>query len=224
MATHSLGIFSNVLFLKNKIVTCMLCDEETEKTHTNTGCGEKECQSTVCEECLNNWYSVPQLGIVVLNTNLCCPFCKKKPTSEFMEKYNEKLAPLLSETELEVDWYYGWCMQCKKIRQVVKQSCIRSEPEISNFVCDMCIPPPYETKKCPACGLSTEKSGGCNHMQCTKCKKNWCWVCQISLDENYEPHFRRIHHSYFSTVIYDDGRDRWGSDSESDSDSDSSDW
>jgi len=33
------------------------------------------------------------------------------------------------------------------------------------------------TKDCPKCHVCIEKSGGCNHMQCTKCKHDFCWMC-----------------------------------------------
>eukprot|EP00928_Gymnodinium_smaydae_P007181 TRINITY_DN12595_c0_g8_i1.p1 TRINITY_DN12595_c0_g8~~TRINITY_DN12595_c0_g8_i1.p1 ORF type:complete len:514 (-),score=27.62 TRINITY_DN12595_c0_g8_i1:17-1558(-) len=32
-------------------------------------------------------------------------------------------------------------------------------------------------KKCPQCGVLTEKSSGCNHMTCTTCRTDWCWSC-----------------------------------------------
>mmetsp|Transcript_19765 Transcript_19765/g.32478 ORF Transcript_19765/g.32478 Transcript_19765/m.32478 type:complete len:570 (-) Transcript_19765:2669-4378(-) len=33
------------------------------------------------------------------------------------------------------------------------------------------------TKKCPGCNLRIEKNQGCNHMVCTQCKFDFCWVC-----------------------------------------------
>lgn len=33
------------------------------------------------------------------------------------------------------------------------------------------------TKDCPNCGSCIEKNGGCNHMQCIKCKHDFCWMC-----------------------------------------------
>lgn len=33
------------------------------------------------------------------------------------------------------------------------------------------------TKDCPKCHVCIEKNGGCNHMQCSKCKHDFCWMC-----------------------------------------------
>lgn len=33
------------------------------------------------------------------------------------------------------------------------------------------------TKNCPNCSCIIEKDGGCNHMRCSKCKHEFCWVC-----------------------------------------------
>ena len=43
-------------------------------------------------------------------------------------------------------------------------------------------------KKCPFCQMMTIKRGGCNHINCTYCKKHWCWICGElfeSVDEHY---------------------------------------
>lgn len=33
------------------------------------------------------------------------------------------------------------------------------------------------TKLCPKCKVKTEKNGGCNHMYCSRCQEEWCWIC-----------------------------------------------
>ena len=43
-------------------------------------------------------------------------------------------------------------------------------------------------KKCPRCKIYTEKNEGCNHMTCTECKYQWCWLCE---GEYKNGHFSR---------------------------------
>ena len=33
------------------------------------------------------------------------------------------------------------------------------------------------TKDCPECASCIEKSGGCNHMLCSQCGFDFCWIC-----------------------------------------------
>ncbi|EGT37395.1 hypothetical protein CAEBREN_08953 [Caenorhabditis brenneri] len=33
------------------------------------------------------------------------------------------------------------------------------------------------TRDCPRCFAPTQKNGGCNHMRCTGCRYEYCWVC-----------------------------------------------
>lgn len=40
------------------------------------------------------------------------------------------------------------------------------------------------TKKCPRCFTRIERNHGCNHMVCTKCQHEFCWVCMGSWKEH----------------------------------------
>lgn len=34
----------------------------------------------------------------------------------------------------------------------------------------------HHTQPCPGCGSRIEKNGGCNHMSCSVCRRQFCWV------------------------------------------------
>ena len=48
---------------------------------------------------------------------------------------------------------------------------------------------PDNYKISPCCGLIVYKDGGCAHMHCKQCRKNFCWRCMQELDCNKQ-HFR----------------------------------
>ena len=40
-------------------------------------------------------------------------------------------------------------------------------------------------KKCPHCGIIIEKQSGCNHITCSKCGHQWCWLCNKEYSQNH---------------------------------------
>lgn len=44
------------------------------------------------------------------------------------------------------------------------------------------------TKPCPGCNVPIEKNTGCNHMQCTQCQYDFCWICLTHLETHQAPH------------------------------------
>jgi len=42
------------------------------------------------------------------------------------------------------------------------------------------------TQECPKCHSTIEKNGGCNHMICSKCKHDFCWVCNGPWSEHQD--------------------------------------
>lgn len=50
------------------------------------------------------------------------------------------------------------------------------------------------TKECPKCFVNIEKDGGCNHMVCSSCKYEFCWICE----GDWAPHGR----SFYQCTLY----------------------
>ncbi|KAL7721371.1 RBR-type E3 ubiquitin transferase [Entamoeba marina] len=55
-------------------------------------------------------------------------------------------------------------------------------------------------KACYHCGLLCERTTGCNHMTCPKCKGQWCWMCR----GDWATHGEKTG-GYFSCNIYKKG-------------------
>lgn len=50
------------------------------------------------------------------------------------------------------------------------------------------------TKECPKCSVNIEKDGGCNHMVCSSCKYEFCWICE----GDWAPHGN----SFYQCTLY----------------------
>jgi hypothetical protein len=59
----------------------------------------------------------------------------------------------------------------------------------------------YPVKECPGCKTPTQKTSGCDHMQCSvmSCKTHWCWVCAkpFAGDKIYR-HMDRVHGGWYT--------------------------
>ncbi|KAF5274146.1 hypothetical protein FQR65_LT04544 [Abscondita terminalis] len=68
-----------------------------------------------------------------------------------------------------------WQMKIAEIKpEELKASCTESEDAAN------CLWLVTNSKPCPNCKSPIQKNEGCNHMKCSKCKFDFCWVCQES--------------------------------------------
>lgn len=80
---------------------------------------------------------------------------------------------------------YMFCFKCCRVAHrpapcsVAKEWIEKcsSEAENANWII-------ANTKKCPKCDTQIEKNQGCNHMTCSRCKHEFCWLCKGSWKEH----------------------------------------
>jgi len=99
------------------------------------------------------WCPQPDCGKAVLCTDSTTSFVKCKCSYKFCFKCNAEAHTPCS---------------CKELKKWKKKE--QDESETANWFT-------ANTKDCPKCGRSIEKNGGCNHMSCSLCKYDFCWIC-----------------------------------------------
>lgn len=64
---------------------------------------------------------------------------------------------------------------------------------------------PATYKECPGCSVMTEKTEGCNHIECD-CGSHWCWECRFMPEGKVQGeeaaqqvyrHMSRVHGGYY---------------------------
>ena len=145
-----------------------------ENKLTSIKCLNYECQESLNDEfilhLLNNnnelikKYKKYKLEYEILNNpnKKNCPFPNCDSYLELKDPKNKDVTCLNNHT------FCFSCLQKPHGKLACDQKLDISMVEFAknNFV-----------KKCPNCNIITEKSSGCNHMTCTKCKYQWCWLC-----------------------------------------------
>lgn len=73
---------------------------------------------------------------------------------------------------------FAFCMKCGEeahqpascqLLEMWVEKC-QNESETANWIL-------ANTKRCPKCQTRIEKNQGCNHMSCSQCKHEFCWMC-----------------------------------------------
>ncbi|KZM19425.1 uncharacterized protein EKO05_0003094 [Ascochyta rabiei] len=75
-------------------------------------------------------------------------------------------------------WHSGSCDSAKKREDKQSENAIKK----------------LGAKPCPKCGVNIEKQGGCDHMNCRRCRHNFCWECLGHFTGNANHHLPTCSH------------------------------
>jgi hypothetical protein len=176
---------TNILNNPPLLVTCNMCISDVPHTNIVPICGN--CDTKVCKECVNKWYSSVKIGKFVSQSQCTCPYCKQIPKRNIALNFIENLRPMKNKSHCIFDpkYMYGICLKCKSLDIAYPYSCsMREEPiDTGKFICsrDECLNFNIKEhgKRCPGCGVISNREYGCSHMTCPikTCNTHWCWKC-----------------------------------------------
>ena len=144
-----------------------------------------KCLDYECQEKLSDYFIIKLLKS---NQSLIKQYKKLKLDLEIVNDPNKKFCPspncdsyleLKNKNNKNVKCKNGhnYCFNCLEkphnnspCKKILNTSLL--EFSKSHFI-----------KKCPNCSIITEKIEGCNHITCSKCNYQWCWLC----DQKYDP-------------------------------------
>ena len=190
------------LKIANQIM-CPVCSEPFTPSSENT---IKNCGHSFCNSCWYDFLSV-KIKENKLTTIKCLDYeCKETLIDEFVLKLIENDNELISKyknykLELEVInnpnkklCPFPNCKSYLELKDINNKNvaCLNS-----HTFCFLCLQKPHGKlacnekfdksitefaenhflKKCPNCSIITEKNSGCNHITCSKCNFQWCWLC-----------------------------------------------
>ncbi|KAK4184112.1 E3 ubiquitin-protein ligase itt1 [Podospora australis] len=199
--------------------TCSLCFSNHKKTNLRPACGRRGCKELVCDDCMTSWYGINQKGKIINVAALSCPFCRRQPTTKvILPEGLRTLGGLRDAVDEAGSWIYGWCTGCGFAKRHLERVCAAGAPaDVENWTCEDCDLARQESqakkagkdffiviKDCPGCGVSTEKSAGCDHMECGNCGVHWCFNCgkKVAANKIYE-HMTEAHGGWFAGRDYE---------------------
>ena len=193
----------NLYFKISNQLMCPVCSDPVIPTNENI---IKNCGHSFCNNCWYDFLSI-KIKENKLNSIKCLDYeCKEKLNDEFILKLidkNDELIKKYKNYKLELEIIndpnkklcpFPNCNSYLELKDINNKdvTCFNK-----HTFCFLCLQNPHGKlackgnlnksiiefaknhflKKCPNCSIITEKSSGCNHIICSKCNYQWCWLC-----------------------------------------------
>ena len=140
----------------------------------NIVCMNHECVDEISEDFI--------IKHISKNQNLIEKYKKFKKRAEIIKDKNKQICPkpdcdsfLQKSNEskyVTCENGHTYCFECLNPPHGNKSCGLNPENEFIKWTKGKSV------KRCPRCKMYTEKNEGCNHMTCTNCKYQWCWLCE----------------------------------------------
>lgn len=145
----------------------------------------------VTPDIINNKLLAGSAKIHIDSTPNFC-WCPGLDCDKFVELYGEVPPPaeensnLLEKiTIIKCPSSHEFCFHCKFENHLPNPCWIvklwlkkcKDDSETANWI-------DSNTKPCPNCDNNIEKNGGCNHMSCSTCRKQFCWICLKDINKH----------------------------------------
>lgn len=179
------SLTSFVVGRQKKSRVCVICD--SKKRRGKKICSNPDCNCSVCYACLQqNFDNAIRTGYLINSGLLCCFLCREPlnipkiakvdTNSSYSKQRLEAISQAIAKSNEKL---YVYCSSCYYINEYCDKECGQSVRE-GNLMCSKCnlsrAEIIKESKKCPGCGRSIMKNGGCSHMTCP-CGTHFCWIC-----------------------------------------------
>ncbi|KAJ7618172.1 hypothetical protein DFH06DRAFT_1012240 [Mycena polygramma] len=128
-----------------------------------------------------------EMSIAQFADRIECPGCHRRGPVERDPSQRTILCPFGCNTQ--------WCRECNTVitgYEQVRHTC-DGQAEMEHLA------QRAGWKRCPQCNILIEKSGGCNHMTCTRCHSHFCYrdgMMMASADLAADRRSEAIHHHY----------------------------
>lgn len=176
------------------VTLCKICEIEKPQREEVV---VHPCEHVVCRECLRDYLGV---CIAERQVTLICPYfqCRSALPEDVIQSHLPpeiygKLLRFRETAELEKNPLLRWCPVAECDGYDIQTN---EQRKLKCRVCGFaycfdcaeayhgdspCPAPstalPSNLKFCPKCHVKVERAEGCSHMQCPRCRFEWCWLC-----------------------------------------------